>query len=264
MATASSVPAWRWRAWGSAGSAGAELLRRLPDLPRHVEARGLLLSGRCQVLAEGDGALLCAHETPLVCVVGRPGPAAFARVMAGAGDHQFLGPAAERAFLEAALREWEAEEAAVHVLPEGAPLPPPLEGIDVGCLDAGDEESLPLVPEDLAHELRTALPHGPVVVAFDGDEPASFAYASWTTEGWFDLSVDTLEAHRRRGLADAAARELMALQGAAGRRPVWGAVESNVASRHLARKLGFVEVDRLVVFTRRRGDGAVGTHAALS
>ena len=133
----------------------------------------------------------------------------------------------------------------------------------MGCLDEEDEDSLPSIPEDLAHELRTALPHGPVVVAFDGDEPASFAYAPWTTEGWFDLAVDTLEPHRRRGLADAAVRELMALQAGAGRRPVWGVVESNVASRHLALKLGFVEVDRLVVFTRRRGDSAAGPHAAF-
>jgi hypothetical protein len=232
-------------------------------VPRHVEARGLLLSGRCEVLAEGDGALLCSRDRPLVCVVGRPGPGVFARIVAGAGDHEFLAPAAERAFLQQALGEWEAEEAAVHVLPDGAPLPPPLPGIDVGCLDQEDEDSLPVVPEDLAHELRTALPHGPVVVAFDGDEPASFAYAPWTTEGWFDVSVDTLEAHRRRRLADAAARELMALQAAAGRRPVWGAVASNVASLGLARKLGFVEVDRLVVFTRRRGDAAAGPQAAL-
>ena len=42
-----------------------------------------------------------------------------------------------------------------------------------------------------------------------------------------------------------------------------GAVESNVASRRLAQKLGFREVDRLVVFTRRRGDTAAGPHAAF-
>jgi hypothetical protein len=251
------------RAWGSAVSRPADLLKRVPDVPRHVEARGLLLSGRCEVVAEGDGALVCARETPLVCVVGRPGPAAFARVVAGAGDHEFLVPADQRAFVEKALVQWDAEEAGVHVLPDGAPLPGPVEGIDVGCLDQGDEASLPPIPEDLAHELRTALAHGPVVVAFAGDEPAAFAYASWTTEGWFDLAVDTLEPFRRRGLAEAAVRELMILQGAAGRRPVWGAVHSNVASRHLALKLGFREVDRLVVFTRRRGDSATGPHSSL-
>jgi hypothetical protein len=232
-------------------------------VPRHVEARGLLLSGRCEVLAEGDGALVCARETPLVCVVGRPGPGAFARVMAGAGDHEFLVPVEDRAFVEKALVQWDAEEAAVHVLPEGAPLPPRVAGIEVGCLAPGDQDALPTVPEDLSHELRTALGYGPVVVAFAGDEPAAFAYAPWETEGWFDLSVDTLEPFRRRGLAEAAARELMTLQGAAGRRPVWGAVASNLASLRLAEKLGFREVDRLVMFTRRRGETASGPHAAL-
>ena len=232
-------------------------------MPRHVEARGLLLSGRCEVLAEGDGALVCARQTPLICVVGRPGPGTFARVMAGGGEHEFLVPADERAFVEKALGAWEAEEAAVHVLPEGAPLPRPVDDVAVGCLAQGAHDALPAVPEDLSHELRTALEHGPVVVAFAGDQPAAFAYAPWETEGWFDLSVDTLAPFRRRGLAEAAARELMVLQGAAGRRPVWGAIASNVASRRLAEKLGFREVDRLVIFTRRRGESAAGPHAAL-
>lgn len=239
----------------------AGILERVIDLPRHVEARALLLSGRCEVVAEGEGALVCARETPLVCVVGRPGPAAFARVLAGPGEREFLAPADERGFVEAALPQWEAEEAAVHVLPAGAPLPPAASGVAVGCLEPGDQDLLPALPDELDHELRTALGHGPVVVAFAGDKPAGFAYAPWVTEGFFDVSVDTLVPFRRRGLGEAAARELMILQGASGRRPVWGAVASNRASLHLAGKLGFREVDRLVVLTRRHGESV--PHAAL-
>jgi hypothetical protein len=37
---------------------------------------------------------------------------------------------------------------------------------------------------------------------------------------------------------------------AAGKQPVWGAYESNVASAALAHKLGFVPVDTIAVFTR--------------
>jgi ribosomal protein S18 acetylase RimI-like enzyme len=238
-----------------------DILERVADLPRHVEARGLLLSGRCEVLAEGEGALVCARETPLVCVVGRPGPGTFARVLAGPGEREFLAPADEREFVEAALPEFEPEEAAVHVLPAGAALPPAAADVEVGCLEQGDQELLPALPDELDHELRTALDHGPVVVAFAGDQPAGFAYAPWVTETLFDVSVDTLAAFRRRGLGEAAARELIGLFGAAGRRPVWGAVSSNQASLRLARKLGFREVDRLVLFTRRRGESTA--HAAL-
>jgi GNAT acetyltransferase-like protein len=241
----------------------AEILERVADLPRNVEARGLLLSGRCEVLAEGEGALVCARETPLVCVVGRPGHGAFARVLAGPGEHEFLAPAGERAFVEAVLPEWEPEEAHVHVLPEGTPLPTAAAGVPVGCLEPGDQDLLPALPDELDHELRTALGHGPVMVAFAGNQPAGFAYAPWVTETLFDVSVDTLSAYRRRGMGEAAARELIALLGAEGRRPVWGAVSSNLASLHLASKLGFQEVDRLVLFTRRRSEFAAGPHAAL-
>jgi hypothetical protein len=240
-----------------------QILERVVDVPRHVEARGLLLSGRSEVVAEGAGALVCARETPLVCVVGRPGSAAFTRVLAGPGEREFLAPADERGFVESALPEWDAEEAAVHVLPEGAPLSPAAEGIAVGCLEQGDQDLLPPLPDELGHELRTALGHGPVIVAFAGDEPAGFAYAPWVTEAFFDVSVDTLTPYRRRGIGEAAARELLILQGAAGRRPVWGAVSSNLASLRLAAKLGFFEVDRLVLFKRRRGESAPGPHAAL-
>jgi hypothetical protein len=35
-----------------------------------------------------------------------------------------------------------------------------------------------------------------------------------------------------------------------GREPVWGAMQSNVASLELARRLGFAAVDEIVVFSR--------------
>jgi hypothetical protein len=38
------------------------------------------------------------------------------------------------------------------------------------------------------------------------------------------------------------------LQAAQGRRPVWGALDSNLPSLRLAARLGFRPVDRLVVF----------------
>jgi RimJ/RimL family protein N-acetyltransferase len=36
--------------------------------------------------------------------------------------------------------------------------------------------------------------------------------------------------------------------GSAGKRPVWGSLEENPASWRLARKLGFVVVDEIVLF----------------
>jgi RimJ/RimL family protein N-acetyltransferase len=78
----------------------------------------------------------------------------------------------------------------------------------------------------------------------------SFCYPCWQTEGLWDVSVDTLEQHRGRSLGMAAVRFMIDHMRREGRAPVWGALASNRASLRLAAKLGFVPVDRIVVFSR--------------
>lgn len=56
-------------------SACLELARQLPDLPRWVETRSLLLTGQCVLVrsAGGEGdCLVCGTVKPLISVVGRP------------------------------------------------------------------------------------------------------------------------------------------------------------------------------------------------
>ena len=74
------------------------------------------------------------------------------------------------------------------------------------------------------------------------------AYAHWETEGQFDISVDTVPECRRQGLARVAVSKLIRTQGRCGRRPVWGAMASNIASQRLAERLGFRIVDEVVLF----------------
>ncbi len=75
----------------------------------------------------------------------------------------------------------------------------------------------------------------------------SFCYAALPTETLWDVSIDTLAAFRRRGLAAACFALAVETLSKTGRRPVWGAVDSNVASLQLAERLGFRPVDRLAV-----------------
>ena len=79
------------------------------------------------------------------------------------------------------------------------------------------------------------------------------AAAAFLTESLWDVSVDTLEGCRRRGLAGACARALIGLLSSRGLEPVWAAVESNTASLRLAAKLGFERADRLMVFEKDFG-----------
>jgi RimJ/RimL family protein N-acetyltransferase len=79
--------------------------------------------------------------------------------------------------------------------------------------------------------------------------PVSFCYPVWQTETLWDVSIETLETYRRRGFAARAARTMIRHMRQTGRAPVWGALDTNVASRALAAKLGFVENAGIAVFT---------------
>jgi GNAT superfamily N-acetyltransferase len=78
----------------------------------------------------------------------------------------------------------------------------------------------------------------------------AFCYPAYETETLWDVSIDTLEPYRRRGLARTCFEFLCDHMAAHGKVPVWGALASNSASLSLAARLGFEEVDRSIVFLR--------------
>ena len=103
------------------------------------------------------------------------------------------------------------------------------------------------LPPILRGELRDACNYSPIAAAFVDDRPVSFCYSGWETETHWDVSIDTLDGYRRRGLATAASTCLLHHFANAGKTAVWGAVDSNTESGALARKLGFTPVDELMV-----------------
>lgn len=103
------------------------------------------------------------------------------------------------------------------------------------------------LPPMLRGELRDACSYSPIASAFADDRPVAFCYSGWESETHWDVSIDTLEGYRRQGFATAASSCLIRHYAAAGKTAVWGAADSNEASAALARKLGFKEVDRLLV-----------------
>lgn len=232
-----------------------ELARALPDLPRWVETRGMLLAGHCTVYSGGgDGyAVRGAHE-PLVCVVGSPGAEAIrAAVESRVPDLRVLAPLESRDLIAAALPGWTATTATIHRLGEGglAPDPEPAEAsTEVRLLRPEEAEAvLARLPEGLRDEIAWGMSRSPMAAAFVAGEPAAFCYASWETEGLWDVSIDTLEPFRRRGLAERCVRFLAPQMEERGKQAVWGAEDWNAPSLRLAAKLGFVPVDRLVLFS---------------
>ncbi len=220
-----------------------------PDLPRFVETRDLLRSERSVVLENPtrEGFVVWSDARGLGCVVGAPEPRALARAADQVPELLAFDDNVEA--VRSLLPGFEAERATLYAAPERLPSAPPHR---CRALDRSEIASLDHLPADLRSELTAAANDGaPVVAAFDGDRPVAFAYVASETESLWDVSIDTIESHRRHGYAAAAVVRLMRAMQERGKSAVWGAVERNRASANLARRLGFVEVDRLWVLTRR-------------
>lgn len=256
-------------------------LARLPDEPRWVDVRGMLLSGRAIVSAAAgadprhDGFVVIVRDAAIAAVVGQPGAGVIAQAVAGlAGDVNVLAQHEDAAPVAAALGGWPRRTAILHVLPGVMPW----EADEDPAARVFARENAPRldhVPEPLRLELvdalrgRTtarfvpgALPDPvplprpaavPMAAVWAGRLPVAFCYPVWQTERWWDVSIDTLEEYRRQGLGLRAARALIRHLRRSGRAPVWGALESNTASRALAARLGFIEATGISVFARARG-----------
>lgn len=79
-----------------------------------------------------------------------------------------------------------------------------------------------------------------MAVAIVDSLPVAFCYAAFTTDRLWDVSIETLKAYRRRGLAAACVLALSRHMYDRDLIPAWGAMDNNPASIGLAAKLGFV------------------------
>ena len=254
-------------------------LSRVPDLPHWVDTRGMLLSGRGIVRSRAgsdparDPFLAVVPDAALVSVVGAANDDDIrATVQSLAGDVNVLSQIEDAAGVARALPGWTRQAAIIHTLPR----PMAWESEPDPLTRVFTRETAPVfdhVPDTLRRELLDALdgrtvsrfvpgalpPRAasaariniPMAAVWADGRPVSFCYPVWQTEGWWDVSIETLDKYRGKGLAGAAARALIRHMRGAGRAPVWGALESNAASRALAARLGFREAARIAVFTAR-------------
>jgi GNAT superfamily N-acetyltransferase len=222
------------------------LAAALPDVPRWIQTRSLLRSaqGELRMSAGGEGAVVIQRDPPLATLVGSADAALLRDTVAGVSDDfELLVQLTELDGVRSALRDWEVALAVLHV--PGRPFPATWQA------DSGVETSAPPDPRRLAELPRdirrfVGVASAMAVRLVDG-RVAAVCAAESVTESLWDVSVDTLEGHRRRGHATACFQALAAHMAAQGRQPVWGAEEANVASKRLAAKLGFRAVDRLAV-----------------
>jgi RimJ/RimL family protein N-acetyltransferase len=253
-------------------SAVAAALTRVPDVPRWIDTRGMLLSGRAMAIASADGDdgfIVVVRDLALASIVGRPSPRAIADAIAAlAGDVNVLAQMEDADHVARALAGWRRRRAIIHVLPgempweqEGEPqarvftrqsaprfnhVP---EALRRDLLDALKGRTVSRFVPGALPRARTIVSHVtvPMAAVWADGRPVSFCYPVWQTEVWWDVSIETLAPYRRLGLGGRAARALIRHMRGTGRAPVWGALETNTASRTLAARLGFLEAGGIAV-----------------
>jgi GNAT superfamily N-acetyltransferase len=225
----------------------AAVLRELPDTPRWVEGRGMLLAGRGVLAGTATCPLAFAPDEGLaVALASAPTPAGLAAALLtlDAPPEAVVVPAGA-GLVGTAVEGWIVAGAMLFGRPPGAPLPEPPGGVAVGWIEEQDLGGH--VPADLAEELRGALARVPVAATFAEGRAVSFCYAGWETETLWDVSIDTLAPWRGKGYAAHAAAAAIRLHAGRGLAPVWGALDGNEASIRVGKKLGFTPVDRIAV-----------------
>jgi hypothetical protein len=232
----------------------SDLLAAVPDEPRWVETRSLLLSEDHVLIPAPNGAgfVVCREATAQACVVGRPGRRELERAVRAIGPRGVVLAQRDAAGHVAALLDgWHREVAVLHTLPAGADArwEQPA-GAAASFVDPAGDGLLDDVPGDLCQELRAASRWSPIAATMIDRQAVSFSYAAAITERLWDVSIDTIEGFRGRRLAMPALALMTGHMRSLGREPVWGALESNAASLRLAARLGFVPVDTLEVFSR--------------
>jgi RimJ/RimL family protein N-acetyltransferase len=234
----------------------SRLAAAIPDDPRWIDIRGMLLSGHAEVtggasLDEGFVIRVAHGAVSGVGVVGRPDPHAIAAATDGVTAMTPVVCQQDNAeHVRAVLTGWISEPAIVHTFPSRIDPPRTPHDGSARLLGRDEHRRLDHLPAGLRHEMNAALDLGPVAAVFVDGRPVSFCYPVWRTERWWDVSIDTLEGYRGRGIAIAAVRLMVERMRDENQEPIWSALESNGASLRLAQKIGFVEVDRIVVLSR--------------
>jgi GNAT superfamily N-acetyltransferase len=227
------------------------LAKELPDLPRWVGARSLLLSGECEVVANGSAGDYVVREAGrrIACVVGQPGAEVIRRAVDGMAEGSILMSSAEAADgVARALPAWRRKRTRLHLLSDGGTSVAPLGAADVRLIDPATIV-LDHVPAALRLGIETALRRSPVAVASVDGRAVSFCFASGATESLWNVWIETLRPHRGRGLGSECLRFLTREMRRSDRQPVWGVMESDAPALRITEKLGFEPVDRICVFT---------------
>ena len=233
------------------------LAQLVPDEPRWIDLRGLLLTGRCDLGVEAGpdlGFIARSWDFPFASLYGDPGPELILAATAAGrtafegrstgDDWQLLAPPENRGLVESALPGWQRRGIILHRWEGSLASVEPPSDIEIRLLPDGHRAadlSFDRFPEATRREQALEWVSGqPMVTAVADSRPVAYCYSAFTTEALWDVAIETAEPYRRRGLAAACFLSLAAHIAEQGKTPTWGAMEDNPGSLGLAATLGFV------------------------
>jgi hypothetical protein len=229
----------------------SSLADRFPDIPRWIEVRHQLRADDCDLTGFEDGPepsfIIRDDDSASAFVVGRPALGAVLRAIEGDMSGGIVVPQeGTAAWLAEVLEGWVPKRIILHLLRDRGRLPVDTTG-RVRFLDPSMFTRL-RVPDDLLEELMVGAALSPIAATFVDGEPVSFCYAGWTSETLWDVSIDTLAEHQRKGYAALCAAHMIRHMWGEMKDPVWAALEENPASWRLALRLGFGAMDEITLF----------------
>ncbi|HET8739551.1 MAG TPA: GNAT family N-acetyltransferase [Acidimicrobiia bacterium] len=213
----------------------------IPDTPRWVEVRSILLSGRGVTLGEPDAGFVIDQRAYLAGTIGRPGSHLVENLRALLPEGDLLVTPENVDHLTTVLPDATPMRAILHLRPG------PSHGVVDRTIEVAEvgETLLESLPPTFADDLEDAWVAA--VSRVDG-RVVSVCGAYWITETLWDVGIDTLPGYQRQGHATRCFYALDAHMGGLGLSPVWGAYEDNTASLGMAASLGFEPMDELWVF----------------
>jgi GNAT superfamily N-acetyltransferase len=215
-----------------------DALREFADTPSTLEFRSLALAADAAVFRSGGGLLLVDASRSMICAAGAVERRDARRLYESkARNCEVL---ADRSACLALGEEFRFTRALISVLAQAWQCPTDrVPGLVVRPLEPDDP--LDHLPGELRDELAGPRDDPAVYAGFLDRVAVSFAYTASLSETLADVSIDTLAAARRRGVARQVVSRLINHILALGRSPVWGAAEDNAASLALAASLGFTK-----------------------
>jgi len=237
------------------GVIGAKILQLLPDISRWIYARWMILSGKGRIYYDENiagSSFIIQHPTNgLTCFIGKPDIDTMQKSLTSIDvPVSIIGYEENYRYIESQLKGFEKSQATLYTLSDELPEYYAADST-IRFVKKNDIENTHHIPDDLRKELSDALLSSPVAALFTGDHPVSFCYVAAETETLWDVAIDTLEPYRNRGFAAATVRFMIEYMSTKGKRPVWGAEETNPVSSHLAIKLGFKPIDKLYLFHKK-------------